>query len=33
MSDAGPPCQRCHEKKLDCVVSKNLQSIIDEKTQ
>ncbi|KAH7313924.1 hypothetical protein B0I35DRAFT_480564 [Stachybotrys elegans] len=33
MADTGPPCQRCHEKHLDCVVSKNLQTIIDEKSQ
>ncbi|KAM0358631.1 hypothetical protein ACHAPZ_000465 [Fusarium culmorum] len=34
MDDAGPPCRRCREKKLsNCAVSKNLQTIIDEKTE
>ncbi|KAK2678567.1 hypothetical protein RAB80_007307 [Fusarium oxysporum f. sp. vasinfectum] len=34
MDDAGPPCRRCKEKKLsNCAVSKNLQTIIDEKTE
>ncbi|RBR25272.1 uncharacterized protein FIESC28_01881 [Fusarium coffeatum] len=34
MDDAGPPCRRCKEKKLsNCTVSKNLQTIIDEKTE
>ncbi|KIL90256.1 hypothetical protein FAVG1_05986 [Fusarium avenaceum] len=34
MDDAGPPCRRCQEKKLsNCAVSKNLQTIIDEKTE
>ncbi|KAM5359679.1 hypothetical protein ACJZ2D_014297 [Fusarium nematophilum] len=33
MNDAGPPCRRCQDKKLSCVVSKNLQTIIDEKTE
>ncbi|KAF5024345.1 hypothetical protein F66182_3575 [Fusarium sp. NRRL 66182] len=34
MDDTGPPCRRCREKKLNnCTVSKNLQTIIDEKTE
>ncbi|KAF4976268.1 hypothetical protein FZEAL_7036 [Fusarium zealandicum] len=33
MGNIGPPCRRCQDKKLTCVVSKNLQSIIDEKTE
>ncbi|KAM0441886.1 hypothetical protein ACHAQK_004824 [Fusarium lateritium] len=34
MDDSGPPCRRCQEKKLsNCAVSKNLQTIIDEKTE
>ncbi|KAI8664778.1 Zn(2)-C6 fungal-type domain-containing protein [Fusarium sp. Ph1] len=33
MDDTGPPCRRCTDKKLSCVVSKNLQTIIDEKTE
>ncbi|KZL78431.1 hypothetical protein CT0861_04027 [Colletotrichum tofieldiae] len=33
MDDSGPPCRRCAERNLGCVLGKNLQSIIDEKTQ
>ncbi|KAI9172567.1 Transcriptional activator of proteases prtT [Paramyrothecium foliicola] len=33
MDEGGPPCRRCAERDLGCVLSKNLQSIIDEKTQ
>ncbi|KAK1569622.1 uncharacterized protein LY79DRAFT_528382 [Colletotrichum navitas] len=33
MDESGPPCRRCVERNLGCVLGKNLQSIIDEKTQ
>lgn len=33
MNDSGPPCRRCAERNLGCTLGKNLQSIIDEKTQ
>jgi hypothetical protein len=33
MDEGGPPCRRCADRSLSCVLSKNLQSIIDEKTQ
>ncbi|RXG42284.1 hypothetical protein VDGE_30122 [Verticillium dahliae] len=33
MDDSGPPCRRCAERNLGCVLGKNLQSIIDEKSQ
>ncbi|KAF6842388.1 hypothetical protein CMUS01_03167 [Colletotrichum musicola] len=33
MDESGPPCRRCSERNLGCVLGKNLQSIIDEKTQ
>lgn len=33
MDDAGPPCRRCAERNLDCILGKNLQTIIDEKSQ
>ncbi|TKW52552.1 Transcriptional activator of proteases prtT [Colletotrichum tanaceti] len=33
MDESGPPCRRCAERNLGCVLGKNLQSIIDEKTQ
>ncbi|KAH7361936.1 hypothetical protein B0T11DRAFT_226252 [Plectosphaerella cucumerina] len=33
MDESGPPCRRCSERSLGCVLGKNLQSIIDEKTQ
>ncbi|KAK2050032.1 hypothetical protein LZ31DRAFT_456043 [Colletotrichum somersetense] len=33
MDENGPPCRRCVDRNLSCVLSKNLQSIIDEKTQ
>ncbi|KAM0323880.1 hypothetical protein ACHAQA_008461 [Verticillium albo-atrum] len=33
MDDSGPPCRRCSERNLGCVLGKNLQSIIDEKSQ
>ena len=33
MDESGPPCRRCAERNLGCVLSKNLQSIIDEKSQ
>lgn len=33
MDESGPPCRRCSERNLGCVLTKNLQSIIDEKSQ
>ncbi|KAJ3526694.1 hypothetical protein NM208_g11066 [Fusarium decemcellulare] len=33
MEDTGPPCRRCRDKRVECLVSKNLQTIIDEKTE
>lgn len=33
MDESGPPCRRCAERNLGCVLTKNLQSIIDEKSQ
>ncbi|KAG9256553.1 uncharacterized protein F5Z01DRAFT_618106 [Emericellopsis atlantica] len=33
MDESGPPCRRCAERNLGCVLSKNLQSIIEEKSQ
>ncbi|TDZ17668.1 Transcriptional activator of proteases prtT [Colletotrichum orbiculare MAFF 240422] len=33
MDESGPPCRRCAERNLGCVLGKSLQSIIDEKTQ
>lgn len=33
MDESGPPCRRCADRNLGCVLGKNLQSIIDEKTQ
>ncbi|KDN64585.1 hypothetical protein CSUB01_10773 [Colletotrichum sublineola] len=33
MDESGPPCRRCVDRNLGCVLGKNLQSIIDEKTQ
>jgi hypothetical protein len=33
MDESGPPCRRCSERNLGCVLSKSLQTIIDEKSQ
>jgi hypothetical protein len=33
MDDRGPPCRRCTERNLGCVLNKSLQTIIDEKSQ
>ncbi|KAH7159733.1 hypothetical protein B0J13DRAFT_111780 [Dactylonectria estremocensis] len=33
MDETGPPCRRCSERNLGCVLSKSLQTIIDEKSQ
>lgn len=33
MDESGPPCRRCAERNLGCVLSKSLQTIIDEKSQ
>lgn len=32
IDDRGPPCRRCTERKLSCVLGKNLQTILDEKS-
>ncbi|RGP75106.1 transcriptional activator of proteases prtt [Fusarium longipes] len=33
MDESGPPCRRCSERNLGCVLSKSLQTIMDEKSQ
>ncbi|KAH8891506.1 hypothetical protein GQ53DRAFT_147907 [Thozetella sp. PMI_491] len=33
IDDSGPPCRRCVKHGLECVIGRNLQAIIDEKTQ
>ncbi|KAM0493645.1 hypothetical protein ACHAP8_009088 [Fusarium lateritium] len=33
IDDNGPPCRRCAEKGLCCVLGKSLQTILDEKSQ
>ncbi|KAK2693841.1 hypothetical protein QWA68_008423 [Fusarium oxysporum] len=33
MDESGPPCRRCAERNLGCVLSKSLQTIMDEKSQ
>lgn len=33
MDETGPPCRRCKERNLGCVLKKSLQSILSEKTQ
>lgn len=30
---AGPPCKRCAERNLSCVLNKSLQTLIDERSQ
>lgn len=31
MSGDGPPCKRCDEKGLSCVLNKSLQTLINER--
>ncbi|KAJ4335973.1 hypothetical protein N0V87_005694 [Didymella glomerata] len=31
--NAGPPCKRCAERNLSCVLNKSLQTLIDERSQ
>ncbi|KAF2180420.1 hypothetical protein K469DRAFT_278788 [Zopfia rhizophila CBS 207.26] len=33
MDDSGPPCKRCTERNLSCVLNKSLQTLIDERSQ
>ncbi|PSN71783.1 hypothetical protein BS50DRAFT_484178 [Corynespora cassiicola Philippines] len=33
MSDDGPPCKRCTERNLSCVLNKSLQTLIEERSQ
>ncbi|KAJ4218822.1 hypothetical protein NW757_014579 [Fusarium falciforme] len=33
IDESGPPCRRCAEKNLSCVLGKSLQTILDEKSQ
>jgi hypothetical protein len=33
VDDVGQPCRRCAKHKVECVLDKNLQTIIDEKVQ
>ncbi|KAF2033092.1 hypothetical protein EK21DRAFT_109229 [Setomelanomma holmii] len=33
MSDSGPPCKRCTERNLSCVLNKSLQTLIEERSQ
>jgi hypothetical protein len=31
--NTGPPCKRCAERQLSCVLNKSLQTLIDERSQ
>jgi hypothetical protein len=33
MNERGPPCQRCTERSLSCVLNKSLQTLIEERSQ
>jgi hypothetical protein len=33
MDDSGPPCKRCTERNLSCVLNKSLQTLIEERGQ
>lgn len=33
MSERGPPCKRCAERSLSCVLNKSLQTLIEERSQ
>ncbi|ORX92647.1 hypothetical protein BCR34DRAFT_500561 [Clohesyomyces aquaticus] len=33
MDDSGPPCKRCTERNLSCVLNKSLQTLIEERSQ
>ncbi|KAF1914401.1 hypothetical protein BDU57DRAFT_453299 [Ampelomyces quisqualis] len=33
MNESGPPCKRCAERKLSCVLNKSLQTLIEERSQ
>lgn len=33
MDESGPPCRRCDEKKLGCVLNKSLQTLISERSE
>ena len=33
MDDSGPPCKRCAERNLSCVLNKSLQTLIEERSQ
>lgn len=33
MDDSGPPCKRCIERNLSCVLNKSLQTLIEERSQ
>ncbi|KAJ4366106.1 hypothetical protein N0V83_007741 [Neocucurbitaria cava] len=33
MDDSGPPCKRCAERSLSCVLNKSLQTLIEERSQ
>ncbi|KAF2820253.1 hypothetical protein CC86DRAFT_387296 [Ophiobolus disseminans] len=33
MTDSGPPCKRCTERSLSCVLNKSLQTLIEERSQ
>ncbi|EAT78396.2 hypothetical protein SNOG_14159 [Parastagonospora nodorum SN15] len=33
MEDSGPPCKRCTERNLSCVLNKSLQTLIEERSQ
>lgn len=33
MDDSGPPCKRCSERNLSCVLNKSLQTLIEERSK
>ncbi|KAH8728380.1 hypothetical protein GQ44DRAFT_609298 [Phaeosphaeriaceae sp. PMI808] len=33
MDDSGPPCKRCTERNLSCMLNKSLQTLIEERSQ
>lgn len=33
MDGSGPPCKRCAERNLSCVLNKSLQTLIEERSQ
>jgi hypothetical protein len=33
MDNSGPPCKRCTERNLSCVLNKSLQTLLEERSQ